>query len=89
MRIGDDPEAGLELVYVAAEDIKASDGAAAKFLKLRERVIKLVKANPGLPSLTAIANRLDGAQKQAKLDAVRELIAEGALVSVNGGFRVA
>lgn len=86
--MGDDPRAGVRVVYQTQEQVEASiSDAAAKFEKLKEQILVAVRKHTNLRSKNAICERVSGT-RSTKLNAIQELIDEKRLIEVNGVFRI-
>ncbi len=80
------PRAGLAVRYMPVEQVKAAKGPRpSRFNELKAALFTCIKEEREVRSLNALCAKVSGGQKQAKLEAMRELIQEGIVVSLGKG----
>lgn len=91
VEIDGDPRGGLRVVHLQNEQVEAEQTAAAvsrnvaKFSKLKSDIVAAVRqSSDALTSANAICERVTGGNKTSKLQALKELLAEGQLVQPGG-----
>ncbi|XYH94859.1 AAA family ATPase [Sorangium sp. So ce1128] len=87
--VGNNPRAGVRIVYMTMEQAGLSEEAGARFDALKEKILAVVRKHGTLESKNAICERVDGASKTTKLTAIQELLDRGQLVIINKRFRAA
>jgi hypothetical protein len=95
--VNGNPRGGLRVVYQeivtppeGAEDAAPKQAGRPKtsFADVRQAVLAVVMAEPGLPSASAIVARCTVGSRADRFQAINELEQEKRIVQVGGGFRV-
>lgn len=76
--------AGVRVVYRAVEQVNAPKRSNGKFDQLKADIITVVRSARDLSSLNAICARVTGGGKDTKIEAIRELLRDGALTQPGG-----
>ena len=80
---GENPHAGLRVVYVAEESLRPQKAPGSDFEGLKDKIVELLRVDHSLTSKNKVAARVKGTRTD-KLQAIDELIEERRIAQVGG-----